>query len=222
MDVSDSGLSNPEGTDLTRLGLIRDVALARTVTCAAQESGGLLCWGDLQGWGLPDRSRCANEYSLTPGGHEPETPVQGLSDVIKLSAGEHAMLALLRDGSVAEWGWDWNLQAIIASPIIHRFEEPVVGLAASKQTRCVLFASGSVGCWGKNRGLEAGAADDMGMVALPPVLQLSQGWDDDYVCALTRDERVFCWGSNAFGQLGDSSAESSLVPVEIQLGVSAL
>ena len=34
--------------------------------------------------------------------------------------------------------------------------------------------------------------------------------------ALTRDGKVFAWGSNAYGQLGDGTRENRLTPVAVQ------
>jgi alpha-tubulin suppressor-like RCC1 family protein len=40
-------------------------------------------------------------------------------------------------------------------------------------------------------------------------------WSDD---ACTADDRVFCWGRNDRGQLGDDSGIDEDLPVEIHLG----
>jgi hypothetical protein len=39
-------------------------------------------------------------------------------------------------------------------------------------------------------------------------------------CAVATDRRLFCWGGNTDGQLGDGSTESSAVPVAVGGGVS--
>ena len=36
----------------------------------------------------------------------------------------------------------------------------------------------------------------------------------EHSCALL-DTRAYCWGGNAYGQLGDGSATNSPVPVEV-------
>jgi alpha-tubulin suppressor-like RCC1 family protein len=47
----------------------------------------------------------------------------------------------------------------------------------------------------------------------PPV-QIALG--DEHTCALARSGRMWCWGSNRYGQLGDGTAED---PAEFQQGV---
>ena len=51
------------------------------------------------------------------------------------------------------------------------------------------------------------------MRGLSDVAQIAAG--DEFVCALTVDRRVFCWGSNKYGQLGDGTTIDRSVPGEV-------
>jgi alpha-tubulin suppressor-like RCC1 family protein len=46
-----------------------------------------------------------------------------------------------------------------------------------------------------------------------PVIEVAAG--SDHSCALVESGAVWCWGSNTFGQLGDGSTDSSLMPVQV-------
>ena len=144
--------------------------------------------------------------------------LQGVDYVVQLAAGEHHHLGLTDRGDVFEWGWDWRLRNII-EPRLHQFDEIAIAVASAKKTRCVLFESGNVGCWGLYRGSEQGGGDDLNMVpGLPPIVELLDGWQLEHMCARTADDRVFCWGRNDRGQLGDLTGRDEDLPVEIDLG----
>jgi alpha-tubulin suppressor-like RCC1 family protein len=46
------------------------------------------------------------------------------------------------------------------------------------------------------------------------VLAVSAGVE--HACAITSDGRILCWGHNTYGQLGDGTQTSSLVPVSVK------
>lgn len=86
-------------------------------------------------------------------------------------------------------------------------------------------------CWADNEygalgnGTNSGPEDCNGWpCSIRPVVVLG-GLRFDHVsaggnhtCGVTTDERVFCWGRNAEGQLGDGTATTSLTPVAVAGG----
>jgi alpha-tubulin suppressor-like RCC1 family protein len=82
---------------------------------------------------------------------------------------------------------------------------------------CSLVA-GSVSCWGDNTygqlGLDSEAPSSAVPVTVPGfesgVTEIAGGFHSDHVCAL-KDGRVYCWGYNYGGQLGNPQAVSSCV-----------
>ena len=79
---------------------------------------------------------------------------------------------------------------------------------------CVILDNGSVNCWGWNSGHAGGAVGDGSFVdrSTPTYVDLGPGrtaveisagqW---HTCALLDNQSISCWGSNAFGQLGDGN-----------------
>jgi cysteine-rich repeat protein len=105
----------------------------------------------------------------------------------------------------ADWSWeDVNLGA---------GERAVAVAAGSLQlgTLCAILSTGSVRCWGSNHSgkLGAGSQDDRALSDAAPDIDLgpdeiatSVTVGDRHACAVVRNGKVKCWGSNAHGQLG--------------------
>ena len=106
-------------------------------------------------------------------------------------------------------------------------------VAAFNLHACALLVDGTVWCWGDDSsgqlgngvaGPDAGSAVPVAVQGLPGAAT-AIGVGDDYSCALvgqSQNSAVWCWGGNAFGQLGngDPSVTSSPTPLQVK-GVSA-
>ena len=115
--------------------------------------------------------------------------------------------------------------------------EPVVQIAATRtltstelgetiiepQRWCAVGASGAVYCWGHNTSGQAGdgtkqyAFEAVAVRGLPgPAAQVKA--TPSATCALLTSGKVYCWGANFYGQLGNGKFKvPSLVPQEVVL-----
>jgi alpha-tubulin suppressor-like RCC1 family protein len=199
------------------LDSVAGLALGGFFGCALVSDGGVSCWGD----------NSENELGrvLDSGSFDPTPTSVSLSGAASaVAAGKYHACALLRDHSVECWGAAEQGQTGevfdggVASPRV------VAGLEATQITAadgstCAITTAGAVECWGGNQsgrlGRGNGDAANLAItmdptpqpVGLPPgsvALQIASAVGS--TCALLSDHTVWCWGDNAYGELGTGSA----------------
>jgi alpha-tubulin suppressor-like RCC1 family protein len=205
-------------TPVTVSGLNGVVAIAT----GAQHSLALLSNGTVMAWGAnewgqlgigttygPDHCYKPTEptqCSTTP------VPVNGLSEVTAIAAGQNDSFALLKDGTVMAWGsnagGDLGVGAggsgtAVPTPITGL--SGVTGIAAGGDNGLALLRDGTVMSWGTN---EFGQLGDgaltqsdvpVAVSGLSGVSAIAIGGES---LALREDGTVVAWGSNIAGQLG--------------------
>lgn len=96
----------------------------------------------------------------------------------------------------------------------------VVAIAAGSRLSCAILGSGDVRCWGEHAALGAVAdyvfAKPVTVSGLSGATAIAAG----YLCACAVvDGAVWCWGNNAYGQLGNGTTDDSITPVQV-IGVA--
>ncbi len=178
-------------------------------SCALMNNGSVTCWGHFSG-----------TFGAALGSYT------GAEQVV---CGSSFACARHSDGTVSCWGHDtWDVLgrdatvtgALLAPSPASRITKPVDQLAAGGAHTCARYRDGSVGCWGFNNygqlgtdghGLQQSAAP-VTVPSLPAVRTLAVG--NEHSCALSTDGRVFCWGRNSEGQLGNA-ANLQGTPMEV-------
>ena len=180
-------------------------------TCAVNGVGSVFCWGSNQ------HGQIGSETSPFIHVEEPVRVFEGDDGAKKIATGWIHSCAVMLDGSVRCWGANSDGQVGDGSTS-DRFSPitvlgPSVGvveIGVSDSHSCVVRSSGQLVCWGKNTDGQIGdqttinrlspvTADGvpLGMVAVAP--------GASHTCALDSLGKVWCWGGNAYGQLGDGS-----------------
>ena len=113
----------------------------------------------------------------------------------------------------------------------------VTAIAAGYDHACAVM-SGAAYCWGRNNEGQLGSQTDLSTSACPNVVPMGQTQDDCrpvplqvqglpsgavtaisagtyHTCAIVNGA-AYCWGINAYGQLGDGSTHYSDLPVQVQ------
>ena len=221
-------------------------------TCAVTTAGRAYCWGRNTHGQLGDGT---TTQRTTP---RAVTTTTGLTttNVGQLSAGGWHTCAVTTAGRAYCWGVNWNGQlgdGTEGSENSRNTPTPVVtttGLTTSNVASlttgthhtCAVTSDGEAYCWGRNLREHLGVDDDALSVLTPTavvtsgtgltgtnVADLSAGYK--YTCALTTAGRVYCWGRNDSGQLGDGTTDrretairvsaNTAVPLWSPEGVSA-
>ncbi|WP_146746308.1 putative Ig domain-containing protein [Rhodovulum viride] len=85
---------------------------------------------------------------------------------------------------------------------------------------CAVMTDGGVKCWGDGYKGKTGQGSENDIFAPADVATLGKNVRQvsaggDHTCAVLKDNTVKCWGSNAFGQLGNGTTTTSFVPVTL-------
>lgn len=97
-------------------------------------------------------------------------------------------------------------------------------IAASISTTCAITAAGKAYCWGANTEEGGGILGngDIAQINSDVPVPVTGGHRFDtisagtgFFCGLARQSKVYCWGNNRDGQLGDGTREASASPVAI-------
>jgi alpha-tubulin suppressor-like RCC1 family protein len=182
-------------------------------TCALLDSGGVKCWGDNIFGELGDGTTTERHTPVAVAGLS--TGVQGLA-----AGGDHAC-ALLSSGGVKCWGANGFGQLGDGTTTFRRTPVAVSGLSgvqaisAGDSHTCALLDGGGVVCWGENESGQLGDGTTTDRHTPVAVSGLSSGVDgiaagSDYSCALLAAGGFKCWGSNAYGQLGNGARTARL------------
>ncbi len=105
---------------------------------------------------------------------------------------------------------------------------PAVSISSGFEHACALLSDGTVKCWGVNGYGNLGDGTSTNRLAPASVCGLggtviSISGGAEHTCAVLGDGSVKCWGTNAYGQLGDGTTAQQLTPVSvIDLGGTAV
>ncbi|MBM4345935.1 MAG: hypothetical protein FJ100_21385 [Deltaproteobacteria bacterium] len=198
----------------------KDVDCGRTFCCAVHNDDTVACWG----------INAAGQMGIgmTGPGSEKVVPVlaKGVTGAKQVAAGGEHVCVLLETGGVMCWGAAGYGQTGVPGPSVQASPTKIgnlVGvthLAAGGDHTCAL-AGGKLLCWGDNHKLQAVPASKSVMVTAPvevqglaDVVQLALG--GQHTLARTAAGKLFAWGGNNLGQLGDGTTKDAKAILLVQ------
>lgn len=195
------------------------VSTGESHTCAVATGGVGYCWGAPLGAIPGIDGRPPNQLQ----------PVMlDLQPLTAVSAGyEIACAATAASGTAYCWGRippGIELGPNEPSPGVPRLvadAPPLRAISAGHKHACGIGHDGITYCWGRNTSGETGTGAISDTIASPEAVAgdyefaLVSAHAPTHTCALDLEGRAYCWGSNAFGELGNGSHTSSGVPTAV-------
>ncbi|MCZ7682509.1 MAG: hypothetical protein M5U28_28425 [Sandaracinaceae bacterium] len=194
-------------------GRVDRVVMSQTHACALEASGRVACWGDNTMGQLGD------------GTTEPHSAARTVLEGARgVAVGLATSCAIDDAGAVLCWGSrpsSSGPMAIVSPTAIGLGDAVALGGGPVALGACAVLGMGGLACWGLDVAeyarseTESYRADPTTVAGLSEVVSVSVGIR--HVCAVRADGTLRCWGANAYGQLGDGTAEPRPEPVVVQL-----
>lgn len=188
-------------------------------TCAVTTAGAVKCWGSNAGGQLGDGS--------TTNSHVP-VDVSGLSAGVQaVSASVQHTCALTNNGGVKCWGNGGrgrlgnNSTATSLVPVdVSGLTSGVSSITTGDAHGCAVTTTGGLKCWGQNYSGQLGDGTSTDRLTPVDVVGLTSGvaavaGAQQHTCAVLTSGDAKCWGSGAFGRLGDGMSQTSFTPVDM-------
>jgi len=236
--LGDSSIANDRlrPVQTLRLAGVKALAGGNAFSTGLLTDGTVWSWGDNSSGQLGDGTE-SDLNRLVPG------QVRGLSSIAAIASGDRFSLALRTDGRVFAWGSNVSGQIGDGATGDDRpapvqvlgvggvgFLGNIKSIAAGDNHSVARDSTGFVFAWGGNGSGQLGNNDAPngspvpvrvlgvgGVGLLNGIVSVSAG--DGHSVALSQDGRVFAWGNNSDGQLGNNNMPNdSPVPVQV-LGV---
>jgi alpha-tubulin suppressor-like RCC1 family protein len=220
-----------DGSVSTRLSpvIVSGLSNIQKIEAGADHSLALKSDGTLWVWGKNSSGQIGNGTNVT---QKLPLKISFPMAVTDMAAGKTYSAALLQDGTV--WTWGSNDYGQLGNGTTVKSMVPVkvgslsnvVKIAAGRRYVMALKADGTVWSWGENSSGQLGAGNPsvVGSFKMFPIPVTGLGNNvieiaaaGDHSLALKTDGRVWSWGFNNSGQLGNGTTVKGYVPAAVML-----
>ena len=207
------------------LGIVPGIAVGVSHSVALQTDGTLWSWGINSNGELGDGSLVRRLTPVRVRAFDGTVFDEGVSVV---AGGNHT---LVERGDGTWWGWGSNLYGQLGdgTTVTPRLTPVQVSVVPSLATlmggvihTAALKTDGTVWGWGRNNqgqlgdGTTTQRSTPVQVSGLSGVVQIALSVDGSHTVALRNDGTVWTWGFNSNGQLGDGTATSRSLPVQVR------
>lgn len=221
--------------NVTGVSNVLNISAGDSHTCAVLADSTLKCWGHNY-YGQLGNGVFTPSYSY---GIATPVTVTGITNVIAVSAGDYHTCALLGDGTMQCWGYNYYGQLGngtfsrdfpyygVPTPSTVTTISNAVSISAGGYHTCAVLDDASIQCWGYNDyGQLGNGTVTYGGIATPtPVVGIADAVAVSaggyHTCASLADTTLKCWGANWDGELGNGTYSHSPLPVAVN-GISSV
>ncbi len=196
------------------------VAAGADHSCAIKSDGTLWCWGANASGQLGIGNTAARNQPVQIG---------NAANWQTAAVGTDHSCAIKGDGTL--WCWGDNTQSQLGDGTTDQSTSPKpIGsdtdwsaLNLGTQAGCAIKTDKSLWCWGDNASGQLGLGNTTD-AATPTQVQPGTAWTGaavgvNHSCGIRDDDAsLWCWGDNAYGQLGQGNANPSSSPLQVQPG----
>ena len=201
-----TNVNSADPVKVLNLSGVKAIASSTYSTCVTTALDTVKCWG-------------GNPF-VTADSNVP-VDVINLSSIKSLISGDSEICGITTAGSLTCWGTTDIVNGSRNSPpTTVSGLPPITSACASSQSSCAITNQGGVKCWGFN--IEGALGNNSTVDSFTPVDVINitgalavSCTDAHNACALTDQNKVKCWGRNAYGTLGNNTLIDSLVPVDV-------
>lgn len=194
------------------------IATGQRHTCTLLLGGIVKCWGNNSHGQLGNGTTISSPRPVIVG---------GISGATTIASGDYSTCAILSDKIIKCWGDNEVGQlgngATVDSPFPVTVNDisTATAITAGIGDTCALLTDSTIKCWGWNTFGQMGNGTTNYIQSTPVAVS---GISDAVAitsagslnnCALLSNRTIKCWGDNYFGQLGNGSRISSIIPVTV-------
>jgi alpha-tubulin suppressor-like RCC1 family protein len=188
--------------------------------------------GRVWAWGADLKGAVGDGGGFSASVSQPTQVTSTVSGVDSVTTGHYHSMALDKDADTV-WAWGWNSRGQIgpaggtslkvAAPVRVSLPTGQVSMIAAGRAHSLAIVGGQVYAWGDNGSGQVGKTANTARNATPSLVQglpagvdwVAGGRDSSFAIA---DGKLYAWGNNAYGQLGDGTTTRRTSPVLIATG----
>jgi alpha-tubulin suppressor-like RCC1 family protein len=183
--------------------LFRAISAGENHTCGVTTSGNAYCWGEGSAGQLGNGAGADSEVPMLVGGGTFQTITAGRNHTCAVDTGGN--VSCWGDNSLGQLGTGGSGAALTPVPVPGA--TGFSAISAGDDHTCGI-AGGQVRCWGRSDFGQVGDGIDASHVVASPVVvsgiqAVSISAGQKHTCAMSTTGVAMCWGSNAWGALGN-------------------